>query len=343
MKHLLLILGICIIIAGCDLSGNLQSADEEVILSNNYVLLATNEGISKSIGGTPFYETIDSNNSLNGGNVYTLFNLENRLFAGTANGLYISDDDGSNWISKGVLDGIDQVACQAIGYVNGSAEELVLIGTESNGMYISSNGGDNYVNVTVADNGISSDNVTAFAVDPLAGSIFVGFDTGLYVTYTGADILDGNMGYDPIVLNLGDAASNTINSILYAGGENMDVYVSTDNGLFLVQWETIQAGNYLENESVQGFAINSQGVWFAATGSRIQISEDNGASFITKNWTDGLSNGLINDITIDSNDTIFISTIDGVSISSDDGVTFTTYKSADGLANSSVSEVIVVE
>ena len=220
----------------------------------------------------------------NGGSVNTLITVDNKLFAGTDNGVYLSIDTGSSWksVNEGLPDdkNIEALATNGeyifAGFlwdgiyrssINDScnwksvAEKIsgdfisslaaqgstILAGMSSGKMLIST---DNGVNWSVKDSGFGNFPLHSIALrDSL---ILVGGETEMFIstdygtTWENPNI-DDICGFDCV--HLGDSA-------FFAANNYGNVFRSTDNGS---NW--IQAVNGLENVRIETFATEGNTVY----------------------------------------------------------------------------------
>jgi photosystem II stability/assembly factor-like uncharacterized protein len=129
---------------------------------------SSQEGIWKSLDNGATWTAINNGLTAQPAGTYinTLLKVGSRLFAGTLNGLFTSDDDGNNWVSNASLPFTLQVNAVASDGTNFFA------GT-SGGVYLSSDNGTTWV---LANTGVSGLPVTGLAIK--GSEVYVSTNTG---------------------------------------------------------------------------------------------------------------------------------------------------------------------
>ena len=234
----------------------------------------------------------------------------NNVFTGTwggpsgySGGVYLSTNEGTNWIPHNT--GLADTAVLALNIIG----EKLFAGTLTGGVYISSNNGENWVS---ASNGLTNINVVSFAV--LDTDLFCGTYGGVFhSTDSGTSWIEVNNGL-PIASPLIVSALATIGTNLFAGTDAYGVFFSADNGS---NWTEVNNG--LTNTRVTSLAAIGNNL-FAGTFSGVFLSTDNGTTWIN---TQGLAGVIVNAlITIGPN--IFAgSDGGGIFLSTDNGSIWT--------------------
>ncbi|NOS86000.1 MAG: T9SS type A sorting domain-containing protein [Ignavibacteria bacterium] len=244
------------------------------------------ENISAGIGNRP---------------VYSLYNNNNYIYAGTSNhGIYLSSDDGSSWSPAGVnYFNITYAMTEFGGYLY-AACELGVWRTSNNGAYWS------YT---------SLNNTTMYSLVSNQSRVFTGsHNSGLFYSA-------GGTGWFISQLNTQSVKALAINgNFLLAGcGNSEGVFISTNNG---TNWFS----SSLNYKSVYSLALNGN-IAFAGTGSGVYISTDSGYT-----WTQtSLNNELVYSLAVSGNTVIAGTELHGIYVSEDNGVSW--IQKNEGLGN----------
>jgi hypothetical protein len=202
--------------------------------------------------------------------IYTFVEEGNTIYAGTTNGLYQSDDDGTSWEQAG-LPGT-WITAVAI------ADNTIFVGTEQ-GVFLSENNG---INWTEANNGIP-DHTHIYSLAVKETCLFAGsFDSGIYLS----------TDYGLSWTNVSTGIPYSFVRSLFVDGENIyagvwwnGIYRSTDNG---TSWNS--AG--LEDAGVTSFVKNGNCLFAGTWQDGVFVSCDQGL-----NWTE-INTGLTNLVTV---------------------------------------------
>ena len=164
------------------------------------------------------------------------------LFAGTSGtGLYLSTNDGTNWIQ--VDSGMEQNHYGGTNYPvvysigtnpNGAGGATLFAGTYGNGVYLSNDNGTSWV---PADSGLASLSYTYFDAFAIIGAnLFVGANlNGVFLsTNNGATWTAVNSGMNNLYVQCLEAVGTS----LFAGTAD-GVYLSTNNG---TSWASVDSG-----------------------------------------------------------------------------------------------------
>lgn len=247
------------------------------------LLISTQPGIAqwKSCSTTLF-----------GGLVSALYSNDDRIFAGTKAGAFVSTDYGLTWS----ITSLNRETVNVFAKIGNN-----LYAGTTDGLYRSANNGDAWSQIAVGpyDNVINS-------IAVAGNNFFVGSTEGVYLS------TDGAASWSP--KNTGIGAMPFITSVIahgskiFAGTKDKGLFVSTNNG---ENWSSVGSINFRINSLAEmGSDI------YAATSNGVFVSTDDGATWNRK------SNGL-NEIYIYTlaayNNYVFLGAGDGVYVSTNNG------------------------
>jgi ligand-binding sensor domain-containing protein len=226
-------------------------------------------------------------------------------------GIYRSTDNGSTWSARDKHE--NDYRALAI-----NASGIMFAGSWMSSVQRST---DNGLNWTMANSGMTNNQVKALAVKP-NGTLFVssvGLSNAVYYSTDNAASWNASTLTDDI-----RAFAFSTDGTIFAGASNAGIYRSTDNG---ATWE-----HPLTSYTFYAVAVNSSGKVFAGESSfGVRVSTDNGS-----NWSNTtLTNKTVNALLINSIGTIFAGTTQGVYQSKDDGANWTEINT--GLTNKKVT------
>lgn len=212
-------------------------------------------------------------NSLHGAASNCITLIDDNIFIGTANGVFLSTDSGDTWIEKN--DGLTNtnISCIIID------ESNIFVGTED-GIYQSSNYGNSWHSIS---NGLSNKVIRHIAIDGI--NIYVATQEGLYHTNNNGNSWSNIGGGGNITSMV------TNHNKLFVSRYGLGVGIHTDNGN---KYEHISTG--LVNNIVYGLATNGDSTFIGTRYGVFLYLEE------TKKWiSKGLENTDIDDITIYGN------------------------------------------
>ena len=270
---------------------------------------------------------------------------DNFIFVGTAEGIYLSRDNGLNWVPANTGLAVPVVQALAVG-VQGE----IYAGTDGGGLYQSTDFGTNWV---LTDKGLTSNSILAIAKG-INGELFVGTGGASAAATASLGVYrstDGGKSWE--VANNGltntrvSALLTTDRGSILAGTRGNGIFRSRDSGgtwtwltrgldigpvndmLFdpqsqgavLVAVDAFGAGIFrssndgdtwvqftkgLENApAIQKLAQNTKGELWAA-GDNLYLSQDNGSSWSLVNI--GLADELIVELFVSAKDILFVTT-----------------------------------
>jgi choice-of-anchor A domain-containing protein/uncharacterized repeat protein (TIGR01451 family) len=191
---------------------------------NNSVIMsmeldANGDLLTGTLGGA-LYRSVNNNwvhinEGMNNIYVWSVVNAGNNLVMATEKGVYVSTDNGSNWINSDLMN-------KEIRTIIRSGNTLYA-GTWGFGVYSSN---DNGLTWNVANGGLTSPNIHTLTKSS-NGTLFAGsFDGGLFRSLDGgANWVKLNVGYD-LIWSVGVTSDN----IVFAGTYGNGLFRSTDNG-----------------------------------------------------------------------------------------------------------------
>jgi hypothetical protein len=282
------------------------------VLSNNglqykKITKTSKSHINRFIGTKSLVKNVSGKASLNKElllpmrpTVYALAANNNNIFAGTTEGVYISNDNGADWslITDGLIYG--EYVYSII-----SSGENTFAGT-SGGVYLSTNNGILWTEVI---KGLPS-NVSVNALFFLGNNILAGTGGGIYLSSDkGANWSDANQGLIGTKINTLAVSGNYIFAGTYNSYGVEGVYLSSDHGN---SWS-------LSNNGIPtGISFNA----LVVNGNNIYAGGDNGFYLSTNSgisWSQsGLTGTIVNSLAVSGNN-VFAGTIDGVYLSTDNG------------------------
>lgn len=177
--------------------------------------------------------------------VYALTNVGSRLLAGTYLGIYLSDDQGNNWIKIDLdhaIYGSDWIFSMA------SSGDVVIAGSNDGRIFTSNDQGNNWTVQHLLEEGIT---ITKAYV----------FNDVFYVSTTGAGVYQSVDGLEWEEVELGLSQGRRNMSIYLKVGD--DQYYSASGNIYR-NGMLFQEGFNLNFPAVRSFAIH-QGVLFAGT------------------------------------------------------------------------------
>ena len=241
---------------------------------------------------------------------------DQNIFAGTSNGVYVSNNNGLNWMERNsglwVGSGVWSMA------TNGSNIFAALL---NGGLFLSSNNGLNW---NPASNGLADGGSSTTALAVSGSNVYAGgVGIGVFLsTDNGANWTAINNGFPT---NTYVTSIAIIDTKIFVGTRMMaGTYVSTNNG---ASWNSVSSAPLWINSFAikESTIIAGSGLW------GIAISTDYGTTW--SNISIGLNNTNVHSVVI-SSDIFFAGTEGGVFISQNKGASWKEVNS--GLSNISV-------
>ncbi len=337
-----------------------RDAEAFAISDMDVYLYTKNEGIFKLSNTKKSWIKVNSPEQ-----ILTLNFADGRLFAGTKNGIYISENSGLNWTQKSF--GLDRLCVSSFAQFG---SDLYLC--SGNGVYHSTDIGESWREI---NNGLTADQINSIV--KLGENLFAGTEMGVFRLNNYSTSWEALTNGLP---KINVSALATTDNKLMAGTWGMGIYISSDNGetwdstsnegldvlniysltctdsiiyagtygynnffggLFRSNnygksWEKINTG-YFNPRAVRSVEVSGSNLFAGScfTGG-IYFSTDNGASWVSKD----LSNAGIMDIAI-SGSNVFAGTLkQKLYISTDYG---NTWINDDELPNTEIMSVVVMD
>ena len=285
-------------------------------VNSQYVFIGTIQGGMYRLGAGESDWTQVITGFENWTTTYNLTSKGDTLLMGNSAGLYMSIDNGDNWIA--MTPDIDNVHGIA---TNGSS---IAIGTTYNGMALSSDLGDTW---TISNEGLTNTLVTGLAK---RGADFIASTnrSGVYSTSDNGGVWEE--------VNQGLPSSRIARLMVH----DSTPYVAIDGtGVFRLntddnQWEMVNAG--LTNLDLRSLGYSNNRIFVGTGGAGLFKSDNNGDSWGISNT--GLSNQYVSALANDGN-TVYAGTGHGVFKSENNGSTWTAANA--GISSSSVFSLLI--
>jgi photosystem II stability/assembly factor-like uncharacterized protein len=260
-------------------------------------------GVFRSIDTALTWNNI--NQSLYSDQVKNLTFLQNgSLLAGTADGIFITSDNGEHWLSAD-----NDFQINIVNAIWEDNNHIVFSGLDGIGVAKSTDGGFSW---TLINSGISSQRVFSINGKP-GGILLAGTQSGIFRSTD-----NGNL-WSPG----GSGPTNFIRSLVktptgeFFSGSGSGIHFSTDDG---VSWNS--RNNGLTNTIVGSLVRNGNGDLFAGTNGFVFRSTDNGLNWFEA--SNGLPNSFINSLCFGGNGSLYASTVDsGIFVTTDNGLSWT--------------------
>ena len=232
--------------------------------------------------------------------INSLKNINGYYLAGTDGGLYLSTNNGANWIKTGLTGNVKSLASDGVNVYAGTTQ----------GLFISTNYGTTWIQPN--NQALMYSYVYSLAIS--GSSIFAGISySGVFISTDMGQTWVQSINGMPIVFGLYEYP--TIYSIfisqnnIYAGS-NAGVFLSTNSG---ASWT--QSYNGLTNTEVQVVGVINNNI-FAGTNSGMFVSTNNGADWASVNI--GLTYTNVLSLSFNGNN-IYAGTGGGVFLSTNNG------------------------
>jgi hypothetical protein len=223
----------------------------------NYILTTDNGNTYTSIiNGMPQFNE-----------VYCIAIHDSTFFTGTygwangANGIYISNDNGANWIAaNNGLPNSGNVFVEGFGFMGNK----IFVGIAQYGVYLSTNNGGNWTNVSTGLSGIQFGEI---AVSD--SQIFVETDLGIFksvnsgTSWTAVNNGLPNNGYFTQMASIG--------SYVFVGTDYGKIFLSTNYGN---SWSQVYHGSHVSKITTRGSKV------FQSNGGKVLMSLDSGFTWI---------------------------------------------------------------
>jgi photosystem II stability/assembly factor-like uncharacterized protein len=206
-----------------------------------------------------------------GSNILTLFVNEQRVFAGTRDGIYRSDDDGENWVKlTGTNDTINYSTVRGICEKDGDIYVAMFLQFNTT-VYKTTDKGLNW---TRSGTGLPSDLTFIFSMVVSGNNILAATDEGVYYSPdngTNWYLANAPIQYIPNIAAGGD-------NFVYAAVPGIGIYKSGDDGVNWIPSLLSPTVDYVEVAAINNYAFagtffggacyssNYGGTWFLSNG-----------------------------------------------------------------------------
>ena len=239
------------------------------------------------------------------------------LFAGTADGIFGSTNNGSSWSALNT--GLTTTYVQALIV----SDTNIFAGTEYGGVFLSTNNGSSW---NAVNTGLGNTDIQVLAVS--GPNLYAG-------TAGGGVYLSTNNGTSWSAINVGftntDVHTFTIFGPYLFAGTHAGVFRSSDNG---ANWVGVNSG--LTTLNVRAFAISGANIFAGTFGGGVFLSTDAGETWVEVNT--GLTNIVINALAV-SGTNIFAGSANGMFISTNNGTNWTAIN--DGLTYKNIRAITI--
>jgi len=250
--------------------------------------------------------------------VYSFAISEPNIYAGTSDGVYLTVNNGQNWIQTTFSYPATALAISGSNIYAGTSGI-----SYGYGAYLSTNNGQNWTETGLYNQSVGSFVVNGSNIFSGTGHIYLSSNNGqtwsliwpynqivLSVAVSGPFIFAGTYDYGVYSsTNLGQNWSQTTlsyqriyslatNGSYIFSGTSVGVFASTDNGQTWTQ-------TALNNQTINSLNVIGSNVFAGSNGTGIYVSRDNGLTWVQKN--EGMGNQIIHTIAT-STDYVFVGT-----------------------------------
>jgi len=262
---------------------------------------------------------VKKNNGLKNLWIFSIAIKGNNIFVTTPTGVYLSTDNGDNWVKKN--NGLTFLTIRSITI----DEENIFISSGNGAIFLSSNNGDSWIKKNSGSN-LSN---TISALVSSTNKIFAATWEGVYLSTDNGDtwILKNN--------GLGDisiTALTVIGSNIFAGTRQGNIYLSTNNG---DNWTKKYNGT--SDAPIASIKAIGNNIYAAIWYKGIYLSSDNGNNWIQK--ASGWDFYKINSLTINGNNIWACSASKGILFSMDSGNNWS--KKNNGFSIAFIGDIVI--
>lgn len=260
---------------------------------------------------------------LNSENVKCMAVSGNNIFAGTENGVFLTSDNGKQWIAvdSGLLNNGHVILSLAISGNN------IFAGTDGSGVFASANNGQSWKSKS---SGLTSNGLSISALMVIDTNIFAATPDGVFLSTNNGNTWNKK---DTGLTGNGFFAFTADESNIFVGGFG-GVYISSNNG---GNWHRSSLGLPSPYPFVYALAINGSDI-YAGTLDGVYMSSNNGANWSSQN--NGMPpNKGVSSLIISGNRIFAGFPSSGVYMSADNGINWIPINN--GLTNIHVVELVI--
>ncbi len=278
------------------------------VCGKTIIIISEDNGMATSVDeGQTWTKTI-----INTHMIYTLASLNDKLLAGTDNGLYISSDGGITWEPLGFPE--ESIASVLV------VENKIYVGSNNSGISVSSDGGNTWNNL---NNGLSVQSVSSLIVS--GTDLWIVSENNVFKSDMNS--VEWQQVSDNLPSGLSLRKLVALNSIIFIGTDQMGLFETSDNGL---HWNHSSKG--IDLSPVINVILSNKNRLYAGTQWGGLYYSDNGGA----NWQISSLAWVIYCLKTDDS-AIYAGTSNGIYKSTDNGNTWTNL----GLTNELVQSLLI--
>ncbi len=302
IKSILIAIHLGLFITACNNGGTSTYSTNTSSVANTGIL--SNNKTTNSLTSNTNYPI-----NLVGYKINSSYEESGTIYAGTENGLFISNKSGTDWDLKTQNNGLTS---NNIKKVSGFGQNIYVIADSY--LNASFDGGNTWKVITPSGTTYNH----YYSISTSGNTIYVGADSGIYSS--------NDNGSTWHYINTNNAPAN----IIYVNGSTIyfisktssrdGLYISKDNG---VSW-TIKYGSTLSGNILTDIVASGNNMYVSGE-SGVAVSTDGGNKFTLYTTSNGLGSKNVKALSIDENGKLLAATSNGMSISTNQGKIFTNY------------------